>query len=651
MAIPQTQSGAAERSGQVARGVRARALALTVLLVVANVHWVVQADGVRHDGVITKLSLTYNAIFTLMLLAAANALLRRLWPRLALNPTELVVVYTSVFLASSIAGLDMLQPLMATMTHAFWFASPENGWEEMFPLLPGALTVRDPAVLRDVYEGGTALFEPGHLRPWLVPLGLWSVFACLLFVVMTSLNVLIRRRWMDREKLSFPLVELPLEMSTNFTGLFASRLLWIGFGIALVIDLLGGLSHYYPALPHLDVRSYRGVRVFDHKPWSAVGRLEFGTPPFVIGLGYFLPLPVLFSCWFFFVFARSQSVVTAFLGLEGDRRMPYLAEQTFGAYVAIAALVVINARHYWANVIGAALGDGSETEEAGEALSYRAALAGAIVGFALLVLFANVFGMGMWYAVGFMAIYFITSLTVTRIRAELGPPAHDLPYASPGEILIGLGGTGSYSRQDRALSALMLWFTRGYRTHPMPVQLEGFKMAERIGASQRSILTSTWLAYLVAIVTTFWGMLYSFYRWGEATAMIRGESVPFGNQLYRKLWQWLAVPGGADYRAMAFVAAGALFTVLLNQGKLTYPWWPLYPVGFALQGGWMMRHIWFALLVVWLAKTALLRYGGGNIYRRAAPLFMGLALGEFTMASIWSLYGIAFQRSVWSFWS
>ncbi|MGC9318541.1 MAG: DUF6785 family protein [Armatimonadota bacterium] len=634
-----------------AAGVRARGFVVAAVLVIANVHWVVQADGVRHDGVITKLSLTYNALFTLMLLAAANAALRRISRRAALNAAEMIVIYTAVFLASSIAGLDMLQPLMSTITHPFWFATPENGWEEFFPLLPEALTVRDPTALRDIYEGGTTLLQPGHLRPWLTPALLWSGFVCVLFVVMTSLNVLLRRRWMDREKLSFPLVEIPLEMSTNFTGLFANRLLWIGFGIALVIDLLGGLSHYYPSVPHVDIRAYRGVRIFDTRPWSAIGSVELGTPPFVIGLGYFLPLPVLFSCWFFYLFARSQDVLTAVVGLEGDRRMPYLAEQTFGAYVAIAALVVINARRYWRQVLASALGESSEVDDSDEPMSYRAALVGAVGGFALLVAFGNVFGMTVWYAIGFFTVYFVTSLVVTRIRAELGPPAHDLPYASPGEIIIGLGGTTSVSKHDRALSAMFLWFTRGYRTHPMPVQLEGFKMAERIGADQRSILTSTWMAYLLGIVTTFWGMLYSYYRWGEATAMIRGESVPFGNQAYRKLQSWLTVPTAADYRGMAFIVGGVAFTALLNWGKLTYPWWPLYPVGFALQGGWMMRHIWFGLLVVWLAKTAMLRYGGGDIYRRAAPFFMGLALGEFTMASIWSLYGIAFQRSVWSFWS
>lgn len=640
---------AAERAPATA--VRSRVYALLTVLVVLNVLWVVQADGVRHDGVITKLSLTYNAIFTLMLLAGANMLVRRMWPRHALTPAELAAIYTALFLASSMAGLDMLQPLMATMTHPFWFASPENNWEIMFPILPEALTVRDPGVLREVYEGGTTVFRLDAVSAWLMPFALWSGFVALLFLVTTSMNVLVRRQWMDREKLSFPLVALPLEMSTNFRGLFVSRLLWIAFGIAFLIDLLAGLNHFYPQVPHIDIRAYRPIRVFDQRPWSAVGGLEFGTPPFVLGLGYFLPLPVLFSCWFFFIFARSQRVLTAVIGLEGDRRMPYLVEQTFGAYLAIAVLVVVNARRHWRNVISGVLGGRTEEQDAGGPVSYGVALAGVVIGFALLVAFSSVFGMGAWYAVAFFLIYFIISLVVTRIRAELGPPTHDLPFASPGEVLVSLGGSGSFTPRELGLSAMYIWFARGYRTHPMPVQLEGFKMAERIGADQRSVFTVTWLACALAIVTTFWGMLAAFYRYGQATAMIRGESVHFGNYAYRRLYGWLAVSTGADWRAVAFVAGGALFTALLNWGKITYPWWPLWPVGFALQGGWMMSHVWFPLLIVWIAKTVLLRYGGGTMYRRAAPFFMGLALGEFTMASLWSLYGIAFQRSVWSFWS
>ena len=639
-----------DKSGPPMR-VRAGAVVLALALTVINVHWVIQVDAVHHVNVITKLAITYNAVFSLMLLAAANLLLRRLAPRLALNPAEMVVTYTSMFLASSVAGLDMMQPLFATVTHPFWFATPENGWEQFWPLLPDALTMRDPRSLHDLYEGGTSFLDPRNLRPWVTPALIWSLLLALLFAVMTGLNALIRRRWMDGEKLSFPLIELPLEMSVNFGRLMSHRLLWIGFAAALTIDLLAGLSELYPLVPHLDVRSYQGVRVFDQLPWSAVGSLEFGTPPFLIGLGYFLPVPVLFSCWFFFVFTLLQRIACAILGLHTDRRMPYLAEQTFGAYAAIAALVFVNARRYWGQVLARAAGGRSELDDSDEPLRYRTALLMAVGGFAGLVLFSNVFGMRTGYALGFFAVYFVTSLTITRIRAELGPPAHDLPAASPGEILINLGGTGIATEPDRALSAMYLWFTRGYRTHPMAVQLEGFKMAERIGMSQATILSTTWLSYLVTIIATFWGMLWSMYRYGEATAMVRGESVPFGNQAYGLLDRWLTVRTSTDWRGIGFAIAGAVFTAGLNWGKLTYPWWPFFPVGYALQGGWMMRHIWFGLLVTWVIKTALLRYGGGNIYRRAAPLFMGLVLGEFTMAAVWSLIAIGTGIHVWSFWS
>jgi hypothetical protein len=108
---------------------------------------------------------------------------------------------------------------------------------------------------------------------------------------------------------------------------------------------------------------------------------------------------------------------------------------------------------------------------------------------------------------------------------------------------------------------------------------------------------------------------------------------------------------GSSASSLWCLLAGAAFTLLLNWGKMTYAWWPLYPVGFALQGGWMMRHIWVGLFGAWLIRLALVRYGSGDVYHRARPFFMGLVLGEFSMASVLSLIGIILQRSTFSFWS
>ena len=71
------------------------------------------------------------------------------------------------------------------------------------------------------------------------------------------------------------------------------------------------------------------------------------------------------------------------------------------------------------------------TNDEGEALRYRTAAIGVLVGFVLIMAFCLKAGMSLWFAILFFALYFAMSVTITRIRAELGPPAHDLYNAGP----------------------------------------------------------------------------------------------------------------------------------------------------------------------------------------------------------------------------
>lgn len=52
--------------------------------------------------------------------------------------------------------------------------------------------------------------------------------------------------------------------------------------------------------------------------------------------------------------------------------------------------------------------------------------------------------------------------------------------------------------------------------------------------------------------------------------------------------------------------------------------------------------VWAPFLIVWIAKSLLLRYGGSKLYLKALPGFLGFALGHFVTAGlIWGLLGAA----------
>ena len=62
--------------------------------------------------------------------------------------------------------------------------------------------------------------------------------------LMLAFNVLIRRQWINHERLTYPLVVLPVEMTGGTAGgtggFYADRLLWYGFAVAAAIDILNG---------------------------------------------------------------------------------------------------------------------------------------------------------------------------------------------------------------------------------------------------------------------------------------------------------------------------------------------------------------------------------------------------------------------------
>src|SRR5438034_958296 len=81
----------------------------------------------------------------------------------------------------------------------------------LLPHLPPWMMPDDVAAVRLFYTGlpaGAAV----PWQPWLRPLLAWSVLVAALYLVMISLSVLIAEQWIRRERLSFPLMFIPLEV-------------------------------------------------------------------------------------------------------------------------------------------------------------------------------------------------------------------------------------------------------------------------------------------------------------------------------------------------------------------------------------------------------------------------------------------------------
>ncbi len=213
-------------------GITLRAIILGLFLIPANAYWVAKAEIVWATVHATVLSIFFNVIFSLFFLSILNMGLKRFFPNFAFTPAELLTVYVILCIATSLFGHDMLQILIPLMSYAFWFATPENGWKELFwGYLPRWLVIEDREILKGYYEGETNFYNIHIISTWIKPVLIWLGFIIILYFTMICILTFIRRRWTEEEKLNYPIIQLPYEMTVNASWFFRNRLMWIGFCI------------------------------------------------------------------------------------------------------------------------------------------------------------------------------------------------------------------------------------------------------------------------------------------------------------------------------------------------------------------------------------------------------------------------------------
>jgi hypothetical protein len=648
---------AAARDVRPGAAVTWRAVLLGLLLIPLNSYWIVQMERVRYSAHPTTISLFFNLIFILFVLVVLNSLVARVFPRLMLRRGELLVIYAMLAIGSTLAAHDMYQVLVPMLAWPWRYATESNGWERLFHhLLPQEVMVSDVAATNGFFLGNSTLYKAAHLRAWLVPVLAWSGFTVTLLFVMLCLSTILRKQWTERERLTYPIAQLPLELTEGadegrLPAVFRDRLFVIGFALAGTVDIVNGLNLYYPWIPSiltpgfgqsfLDLHQY-----FPDKPLTAMGWTPISWYPFMIGLGVLLPLDFLFSAWFFYLFWKAEQIFVVAMAWDQDSRFPYTNAQAFGAYAAFCVYSIWLSRRYLVQVGRRALGLSSTLDDSGEPISYRGAALGTVLGSAALITFAVWLGMALWIAIAYFIIFFGLAVAITRMRAELGTPIHDLHFTGPDWTMAETLGTRNLDPRTLAVFSVMWWFNRAYRGHPMPHQLEAFKLAEQSRSHARPWFIVLVVAAVAGALAAFWAMLHLMYDYG-AVAKSAGT---FGPEAYNQLTGWLKNPTGPNWAARGAIAAGFGIACFLQAMRVRFPWWPFHPLGFAVTASWEINLVWMPLFIAWAVKLILLRYSGLAGFRRSIPFFLGLILGQFVVGSLWNIWGIAMELPTYQFW-
>ena len=620
-----------DRTQRRTSGITFRAFIIGLILVVANAHWLmITSEMASRIYFLTFVSLFFNAILSLFVLVLINKLLKQLTPRRALSPQELLVIYIMVVMVSTIGGHCLICFLMASLTYPFRFATPENEWAELFFRYIPEWFTPSTNVLDSYFEGESTLYTVKHLRAWLVPVMVWSAFIAVIWFTLICINSVIRLQWIEKEKLAYPIIQLPLKMATESSSFLKNRGMWLGFAVAGFVEILVELNAILPKIPSISLIYYIGD-FFIGRPWNTIGEAYFCIFPFIIGLTFFVPLDISLSVWVFFVIKKAERIIR--MGVLSSGAV-YFDERAGGAWIAVGLLALWGTRRHFKQVMRRIINRPSSIDDSQEPMKYRTAVIGTVIGMTFLILFSYKAGMTFWIIGGFLFLYFVMAMGVTRVRAEFGPPFHEILWIDPARLMAVSFGPRRVGAANLTILTFYYWLNRLNVAHPMPNQLEAFKIAERARISSKRLVWIMMSATVVGAFACFWAYLSVLYKSGASSAT--GSVVDIGAEIFgRRLQTWLSNPTGPDYGAIGAIVTGFGTTFFLYFLRHRFFWWPLHPIGYVMtaaeNGG--ISDYWSAVFIGWLIKIIIVKKLGLGAYRRAVPFFLGLVLGDYVVIS------------------
>lgn len=626
-----------------------RVVLLFAITAPINCYFLIQMELVRYTFPTWVVPLS-NVIFILTAVMLINGIIRLLKSNLAFGQGELLFLYVTLSLATTLAGCDVLQAILSVLGHSTWFATEENEWRTLFwHHLPQWLTVSDRDALRGYYLGESSLYLPQHLRVWGPVVAAWILLFLVTAFIFLCLNTILRRQWAERERLTFPIIQLPLAMTNPTSRFFRNKRMWIGFAIAAGISLFNGLSHLYPVIPHIPVT--RRFFTFHEPPFSLYGTIITAFYPFAIGIMFLMPLDVLFSTTFFYFLYRNEVALARAVGWHSIPNFPYLNEQTIGAFIGLCFFFAWTGKRHFRSVLKSATSRGREaqTQARDEPMSYRMAVWGFVLGILLFAFLLYKAGMAMWLAFVFAVLFLITPLVTTRIRAESGIFVHAYHWQAPRYILNTVLGT--HRLGARNLTALSVcFFNRDYRPQQMPHQLEAFKIAEVARISQRRMLWTILIATVFGALVAFWVQLHLYYQFGSDSGYFGPWSLGYGREYFGRLTNWITYPLDTDWIGVIFIGIGFTVMMALSYLRVKFFWLPLHPLGYVMASNQEMSDLWIPLVIALFLKWLILRHGGIQSYRRVIPFFLGLVLGDYLMGSMWSLLNVLLNTTMYQFY-
>ncbi len=576
---------------------------------------------------------TGAAIFLIFWITLFNYILKKISPKFALSVSEMILIYIMMIVSCSIPTKGLTLYLIPLIAGTKYYANDQNNWADLFiKHLKNWTILQDDNAINWFFEGipkGQSI----PWAPWIKVLFSWFPLIISLYLAMIFIMVILRKQWVENEKLNFPLTKAPISLiKADENKIFNNNFFWFGFAIPFIIGCINGIHFYNELFPSIQLAN--SIPIF-RRTMSLPYRISFP----MIGFTYFVPLPLSFSLWLFCLFSTIQQGLFNITGFGTFEPLPYSSEKPLISWQSLGSLFVIVIYGLWIarkqirDVFRKGIGKEKDDALDYEIVSYKFAFWGLLISLLVIFWWLILSGLPPFPSIFFIICMFIIFIGITRVICEGGLAATRAPIIAP---VMTTSFFGSKNLGPSALGSLGLTFvySSDVRTFVMASVANGLKILEEVKGKKKIIFGAILISILCTLISSIWTVIFFGYKYGGINA--NEWFFVYGPQYgWQYIVQELKNPSGPDMIYWGFFAIGAVFTIFLQFMRMRFLWFPFHPLGFAFSTIMLTNKLWFSIFLSWLFKFMILRYGGANIYEKGKTIFIGLIVGQFVVSGIW----------------
>lgn len=645
-------------------------VALAIGLIGSLFIWVVTpyVNFLIDTGLISDSFLPVSSMFViLVLLLLINPILRLISKlttgasrTLALDHRQLALVFSMVLMGAVVTSHGLLRQLPYSIVFNTTAINTTPGLAESIKdadvpesLFPDVLGYGKDASASNYF---LRKLPPGEKIPWekwTGPLASWGGMALFSLAMMVGLAMIVLPQWRHNERLAFPLLGLQQHLLESpeegrlMGGMFRKKSFWIGAVIVVFLYCLQGANVYMPTkVPAIPLK-WDLSSLFTEGALSNVGELlsikKNQIVFLIVGVTFFMPSRIAFSIVFFHLLYVTYAVVNR------AYYPPYnpgaVGDQNTGALVALAIGVVWLGRSQWVRVFRAMFRQAKSDTD-----SYNRA-----AGWTFAIGFLGAAGWLMWVgvqpvaALAFITIGFVVSLVIARLVAETGIPFMNIGCGYIHHLIRML--PISWLSGPTVLFSMVpgLFFQDASRVSATGLGTHALGMDEQANPRRRARLAWILLGVMMLGVVVC-GATHLYMNYNEDVSYTGAAPLNQYGQwrlsdamgLFQEHEKILKNPDKdmfeqATYNRPAHMIGGATVAGLLMWACLLWPSWPLHPIGMLMGGGYLPALGWPSITLGLVLKVSILHFGGARLFRKAAPFFLGLIVGQLLSAAIWAI--------------